>query len=107
MKKKLKEKTVPRERSDTVRHEIIKCLEGVTFSAKEISAAVRISEKEVYEHMEHILRSMSNKERQLKITPAECKKCGFVFSKREKLKKPGRCPVCKAETIQEPLFSIV
>lgn len=106
MKKKLN-KTVPMERSDTVRHEIIKRLEGVTFSAKEISAAVRISEKEVYEHMEHILRSMSNKERQLKITPAECKKCGFVFSKRKRLKKPGRCPICKAETIHEPLFSIV
>ncbi|MBI4684312.1 MAG: transcriptional regulator [Nitrospirae bacterium] len=106
MKKKLN-KTVPKERNETVRHEIVKCLEGAIFSAKEISTAVGIPERDVYEHMEHIQRSMSKKEHQLKVTPAECKKCGFIFSKREKLKKPSRCPICKAETIYEPLFSIV
>jgi len=40
--------------------------------------------------------------RHLMIVPAECKKCGFVFAKRDKFRKPGKCPVCKGESIQEP-----
>jgi predicted Zn-ribbon and HTH transcriptional regulator len=76
-------------------------------SAKDISFEVRISEKEVYDHLEHIRKSLlGRKDSQLVIMPAECAKCGFVFSKRERLKKPGKCPVCKRETIRAPLFSI-
>lgn len=107
---------VPKERQETVRQKIISVLEGQTLSAKGISADVRASEKEVYEHLEHIQRAI-NKPRPntmrrgkrvhtLIITPAECRKCGFVFRKRDRLKKPGKCPVCHSEFIQEPFFSI-
>jgi predicted Zn-ribbon and HTH transcriptional regulator len=105
VKKKAKNPFIPAERHETIRQEIISALGGRTLTAKEISAEVRIPEKEVYEHLEHIQKSMNNKERQLIITPATCIKCGFVFAKRERLKKPGKCPVCKSELIQEPLFS--
>ena len=106
--KKMKPKGpfIPVERHGTIRREISSALDGRTLSAKEISTEVRISEKEVYEHLEHIQRSMNKKEHHLVINPAACMKCGFVFAKREKLKKPGKCPVCKGELIQEPLFSI-
>lgn len=97
---------VPEERHETIRREIMAALEGRTLSAKEISAAVRISEHEVYGHLEHIRKSTSKKSRQLVIKPAECMKCGFVFSKRDRLKKPGRCPVCRRQFIQDPLFSL-
>jgi predicted Zn-ribbon and HTH transcriptional regulator len=69
-------------------------------------AAVKISEGEVYSHLEHIRRSITPSGRHLFITPAECKKCGCELAKRERLKKPGKCPVCKAESIHEPLFEI-
>lgn len=89
-----------------MRRQIISILEGGTTSAKEISSEVRISEHEVYEHLDHIRKTLSKREYHLDITPAECAKCGFAFSKREKLKKPGKCPVCKGELIREPLFSL-
>ncbi len=106
MRRKLREPPVPVERTDTVRHEIISVLRGKTMSAKEISASVRISEKEVYVHLNHIQKTMSRREHRLAVTPASCLKCGFVFKKREKLTKPGRCPVCHGELLEEPLFSI-
>ncbi len=107
MKKKEKGPAVPVERHETLRHEIMSVLAQGTASAKDISFEVRISEKEVYDHLEHIRKSLLNKkDRQLVIMPAECAKCGFVFSKRERLRKPGKCPVCKGESIKEPLFSI-
>jgi predicted Zn-ribbon and HTH transcriptional regulator len=108
MKKKPKPKKpfVPLERQETVRQQIISVLEEHTRSAKEISSLVRVSEKEVYEHLEHIQKTMGKKELHLTVTPAQCRKCGFVFKKREKLKKPGKCPACRNESIQEPLFFI-
>jgi len=106
VKSKEKEPFVPAERHETVRQEIVAALRGRTLSAKDISAEVRISEKEVYDHLEHIRKTVLKKDLHLEIYPAECVKCGFVFRKRERLKKPGRCPVCRSETIQHPLFSI-
>jgi len=106
LKRKPKEPFIPVERHETVRQKIISVLEGQTLSAKDISADVMVSEKEVYEHLKHIQKTLNKRERNLIITPAECKKCGFVFRKRDRLKKPGRCPVCRGELISEPLFSI-
>jgi predicted Zn-ribbon and HTH transcriptional regulator len=105
-KKKGKEPFVPVERQETIRQKIVSVLEGNTLSAKNISAEVRVSEKEIYGHLEHIQRTMNKREHALIITPAECKKCGFVFRKRDRLTKPGKCPVCKSQLIQDPLFSI-
>ncbi|MBI5894433.1 MAG: ArsR family transcriptional regulator [Deltaproteobacteria bacterium] len=99
-----KQPFIPAERHETIRRQIISLLAGNTLSAKDISADVRISEKEVYEHLEHI--QMAKKEVHLVVIPAECEKFGFVFKKRERLKKPGKCPACNSESIAEPMFSI-
>ncbi len=91
---------------DTARREMLEALGEGPRSAKELSAEVRLPERDVYEHLEHLRRSVSTSGQRFVVTPAECKKCGFVFSKRERLKKPGKCPVCRGESIHEPLFSI-
>jgi len=85
---------------------MIVVLRGQTLSVREISGIVKISEKEVYEHLAHIQRGIRNSRHPLTVTPAECKKCGFIFKKRERLKKPGKCPLCYSESITEPLFSL-
>ncbi len=103
MTKRPKEPAVPSERHETVRHEIISLLERGSFSAKEISPEVSVSEKMVYDHLDHIRHK---KGLHLVVKPAECRKCSYTFIKRERLKKPGRCPVCKGEFIKAPLFSI-
>ncbi|MCX5717128.1 MAG: transcriptional regulator [Nitrospirae bacterium] len=106
MKKKQKEPPAPIERHETIRRSIISIIEGQTLSAKEISGSVSIPEKEVYEHLEHIRKTVNTIDAHLVITSAECAKCGFVFRKRERLKKPGKCPICRSEFIHEPLFLI-
>lgn len=107
MKNRPKKPSTPVERHETVRQEIISALEGRELSAKEISAEVRISEKEVYGHLEHIQKTVTNTGHSLVITPAGCRKCGFVFTRRDRFKKPGRCPACRGELISQPLFSIL
>lgn len=89
--------------SRTVRQEIFDLLTKEKLTGKEISQAVRIREKEIIEHLEHIARSVSKKGH-FYIEPSICRKCGFKFKDRKRLRSPSRCPVCRGEAITEPRF---
>jgi hypothetical protein len=106
MKGRDREPRIPPERYGTIRQEMIALLEGRTLSARDISADAAIPVREVYEHLDHIQRTLHKGGKEFIVIPAECRKCGFVFRKRDRLTKPGKCPVCRSELIQEPLFSI-
>lgn len=93
----------------TARQKIIEALKGHMLSAREISQAVGIKEKEVLEHLPHIARSLAAHEPQgpsLSVEPSTCLECGFVFRKRERLKTPSKCPVCRSEEISETRFGV-
>lgn len=106
MKIKPKVPFVPPEKHDTIRQEIISVLTERTLSARELSAEIGISEKEVVDHLGHIRIAVRKSREHLMIIPAECKKCGFKFKKRERLTKPGKCPICGCKHIQEAHFFI-
>jgi predicted Zn-ribbon and HTH transcriptional regulator len=96
-------------RQETLRRQIIAALQGQTISARDLSVRLSLSEREVYEHLEHIHRSTRGRQHRqprLVVTAAQCNACGFVFSKRERVTKPGKCPVCRGTSIREPLFSL-
>ena len=71
-------------------------------SARDLAEELGLREKEVVEHLEHLRRSHVA----LAVTPAACRECGFVFRKRERLGRPTRCPLCRSEQIEEPLFEV-
>lgn len=90
----------------TIRQRIATMLKGQSLTVREISKALRISEKEVYYHLEHVQRSCGIKNKLIS-EPARCLDCGFVFRKRSKLSAPGRCPVCRSEAITMPMYGLV
>jgi predicted Zn-ribbon and HTH transcriptional regulator len=90
----------------TIRKEIILLLVDKEMNAKEISSVVGIGEKEVYTHLSHIVRSVKHQRKKLIIKPAECLGCGYVFEKRKRFTRPSRCPICKSEHIQNPMYRI-
>lgn len=96
---------IPKVQADTLRQQIVQQLQEGPCSALELSAALGISEKDVRFHLEHIRRSVKGSAK-LVITPCRCLGCGFVFSKREKLTAPGKCPRCRHEGISEPVFAL-
>ncbi len=97
---------VPGERMETLRQLIQAFLEGDPATIREISQGVGASEKDVIGHMEHLTRSLPRRNSELVVAPAECEACGFVFRKRSRLRRPGRCPLCRSTSITEPLFCI-
>lgn len=97
----------PAERDRTPRQAIVQALLGRELTAKELSAEVRLSEKDVLDHLEHIRRGLRDeRDRKFVVVPARCLECGFSFGKRERLGAPGRCPICKSERVEPPLFSV-
>jgi len=94
------------EETGTIRHQLRTLLEEGPLTAKEISAAVRRPEKEIADHLEHLRKSLHSEGRRLSQVPAECRECGFVFRKRDRLKAPSRCPVCKGEAISDPSYRV-
>lgn len=89
------------ERNITIRQEIISILKKQGQTAKDLSKALGLPEKEIYYHLKFIEKS-----ERLNVEPSVCKSCGFIFKKRERLKKPGKCPICKKQSISDPLFFI-
>lgn len=96
----------PAEAHNTARRAIMTELEKGPLSARDLSGRVGIPEKEVAGHLEHIRASLHRSGGHLEVKPAECVKCGFIFEKRERLTRPGKCPVCRSESIRAPLFSL-
>ena len=104
--KTAKEPVLPEERYETLRRRIAALLREGPLSGRKISNGLRIPERDVYEHLEHIRKTMNKGEYKLVVLPARCNKCGFVFRKRGRLKKPGKCPLCRSESVEEPVFSV-
>jgi len=90
----------------TIRQQIINLLGADKLSVRDLSQAVSIPEKEVMAHLSHIERSVRSHGKKLVETPYRCLSCGFVFDKRTRFTKPGRCPSCKNSHIQTARYHI-
>ena len=101
MPKPLKRQTIPQERTQTIRQEIIELLKKERLSVRDLSQIVGRPEKEINAQLSQIGKSVN-----LEMEEPECIKCGFVFERKGKTKKPGKCPKCRSTRISSPLFMI-
>jgi hypothetical protein len=90
----------------STRKQIIELLEKEECDARMISQKLGIREKEAYDHIPHIIRTVSATGKTFTLTAAQCIDCGYEFRDRKRASKPGRCPACKKERIESPRFSI-
>lgn len=91
----------------TIRRQIIDLLTEGERGAREISQILRIREREVYEHLEHIERSVASRKGKLVVNPARCLECSYLFEDRRRLTRPGRCPRCKGEHVADPRYRVL
>ncbi len=90
---------------ESVRQRLLTRLRWGPTTLRELALEVELNERETADHLAHAIRSLDPGEK-LRETPAECRACGFVFRKRERLKTPSRCPGCRSERIQPASFWI-
>ena len=88
----------------TRRQQIIEILQENKQTAQQLANYFQTTLKEILEDLGHI--QISIKPKKLKINPAYCKSCNFVFRERERVSKPSKCPKCKSEWIGAQMFGI-
>jgi predicted Zn-ribbon and HTH transcriptional regulator len=101
-----KHEPVPPERTATIPSLIRTALSAGPLTARDLSRAIGVSEREVLRHLEHLERSLKEDGAKLLVDPPACLGCGFVFRKRERLSRPSRCPVCRGERLSSARFSV-
>ena len=90
----------------TIRQEIINLLSQYEMDARELLQELGVREKEVYDHLAHVGRSVKAEKKKLIIHPSRCLQCGFVFEDRKRFTRPSRCPKCRQTHLQSPRYRI-
>lgn len=91
----------------TVRQQLMQVLTGVRYSARELAELIGAPERQIEEHLVHVVRSLAkDRTRRFMLEPSVCHDCGFVFRDRIRLTTPSRCPVCHSEGVASPRFGI-
>jgi transcriptional regulator len=90
----------------TIRQKMIEALRKEELDAHDLSRILSIREKEVYEHLPHIVKSLEAAGEKLTIHPYVCLTCAYVFKDRSRLNRPGKCPRCKEGAIRMATYEI-
>jgi len=90
----------------TVRQEIMMIIEQAETDIETLAQQLGVKEKEVAEHLAHVVRTVAGKKKKLVIRPSACLDCGFTFKERRRPSRPSRCPKCKGQRITPPAFHI-
>lgn len=90
----------------TIRKQLIERLAEGPCGVRELSQELHQSEREIYDHLVHIERSLKAEGKRLVIDPPVCLGCGFVFEERRRPNPPGHCPRCKKTRIRRPRYFI-
>jgi predicted Zn-ribbon and HTH transcriptional regulator len=96
----------PGARGETARGALRRALREGPATARDLSVAVGIREKDVAEHLAHLARSLAHEGERLVVEPASCIACGYRFSERSRLSRPGACPRCRSTRIDPPVFRV-
>lgn len=90
---------------ETTRQQIATHLRNNPAPPSALATEFAIPSSEVLSHVEHLAQSLQSADEQLLAAPPECCDCGFsAFD--DIINCPSRCPECKSESVDEPVFTI-
>jgi predicted Zn-ribbon and HTH transcriptional regulator len=92
----------------TVRQQIRGLLLREPLSYETLRDVLGLSVRALEDELRHVERSGRAVGERLVVEPARCRACGHVFRDRaaRHFHAPGRCPECRSERIEDPIFRI-
>jgi predicted Zn-ribbon and HTH transcriptional regulator len=94
-----------RAEEETTRQRIADRLRDDPAQAGTLAREFGVRTATVFSHVEHISKSLDPSDEQLLAAPPECRDCGFTDFD-DLVNRPSRCPSCKSENVEEPMFTI-
>lgn len=94
--------------TETVRQRIVERLTQSELSFEQLRRELEVPARVLEDDLRHVERSLRRGSTRLRIAPARCLGCGFLFTDRapRRFQAPSRCPRCRSERIAEPRFEI-
>lgn len=91
-----------------MRQRIIERLTAGELSFEELRRELEVPARALEDDLRHVERSLRHGSARLRVDPARCLACGFVFTNRapRRFQAPSRCPRCRSERIAEPRLEI-
>jgi predicted Zn-ribbon and HTH transcriptional regulator len=91
----------------TTRERIAAALRESPATASDLSARVGTSRSAVYDHLQHVARSLrgDDGDERVLVSPPTCRDCGFDGFD-DPINHPSTCPECRSEDVAEPAFRI-
>jgi hypothetical protein len=74
-------------------------------TASSLARELGLDRRDMEADLRHMIRSARAAGHLVRVEPARCKACGFMFDE-SKLTKPGKCPACRGSRLLEPLISV-
>jgi len=90
----------------TVRQKIIALLSERPLDILTLAQVLDIREREVVDHLPHVVRTVTAHGGKLIVREAQCEACGYRFKERKRLSPPTRCPRCKQSRIVGPWYEV-
>jgi predicted Zn-ribbon and HTH transcriptional regulator len=90
--------------AQTRRQELFMHLEAGPATVRDLADLMHLRVSDVVDDLEHVARSLTD--RQLRVEPARCQRCDYVFEDRRRLTRPSRCPRCRHERITWPVLHL-
>jgi transcriptional regulator len=89
----------------TVRRDLVKILSLQPRSVSSVARELGLTRRDVEDHLRHAIRSAKAAGHSIRIEPARCRQCGFLFGE-DKLSRPGKCPECRGTRLYEAQIRI-
>jgi predicted Zn-ribbon and HTH transcriptional regulator len=93
--------------AQTPRQRIIDLIAGTRLTSNQLAQLVGIPERQVEEHLEHVVKTVArDRTRRFILEASTCQDCDFVFKDRRRLTRPSRFPRCRSEGITAPRYGL-
>jgi predicted Zn-ribbon and HTH transcriptional regulator len=87
------------------RRHLIDLLSHEPRSISSLARELEASRSDLEHDLRHAIRSARAQGHLVRVIPARCKSCDFVFDEA-RLSKPSRCPACRGTRLFEPMLRI-
>ncbi len=94
-----------READETTRQRLAEALRAEPATPSALAREFDLTTGAILSHVEHVSRSLEPADEEFLVAPPTCRECAFdTFD--DLLNVPSRCPDCKSEAVDEPVFTI-
>ena len=92
----------------TRREKIVELLtKNEDMTLQELADLTQSAVKTIANDLDSVRKTIKSENKRIEVNPAKCLGCNYIFSGRNRISDPSKCPECHSERISSQRFRIV